>query len=148
MGRSNYVVIWSEAEPPWRRDVPLALRFAVRWGVTVLALLAADLLVTGIEIDGWPALLIAAAILVVARAVLRPVLILLTCPLQLLTLGLALFLVNALILAFTAWLCDLLGIAFEVDGFLAAFLGALVVSGVSFLLDRVVRSQAREIRGA
>src|SRR3990172_6634925 len=105
---------WSQTEPPWDQDVPWIVRLAVRWGITMLGFLAADWIVRGIEIDGWEALLPAAAIFVVARAVLRPLLIFLTCPLQLLTLGLFIFVVNALILAFTDWVCDWWGIAFEV----------------------------------
>ena len=68
-----------------------------------------------------------------------PLLLFLTCPLQLLTLGLFIFVVNALVLAFTAWLSGQLGIKFDVDGFIAAFLGALVVSAVSFALSRFLR---------
>ena len=130
---------WSETEPPWDRDVPWIVRLAVRWGITMVGFLAAEWIVTGIEIDGWEALLPAAAIFVVARAFLRPLLIFLTCPLQLLTLGLFVFVVNALVLAFTAWVCDWWDIPFEVDGFIAAFLGALVISAVSFVLSRFLR---------
>ena len=133
-------------EPPWDRDAPWLFRLAVRWGVTIAALAAADFLIEAIEIADLEALLFAAALFVVVRAVLRPLLLLLTCPLQLLTLGLFLFVVNALVLAFTAWLSGELGIAFDVDGFGAAFLGALVISSVSFALDRVLRAQARSAR--
>jgi len=130
---------WSNTEPPWDRDVPWIVRFAVRWGMTMVGLLVAAWIVRGVEIDGWESLLPAAAIFVVARALLRPLLLFLTCPLQLLTLGLFIFVVNALVLAFTAWLSGQLGIEFDVDGFAAAFLGALVVSVVSFVLSRFLR---------
>jgi putative membrane protein len=115
------------------------VRFAVRWGITIVGLFVAAWIVRDVEIDGWQALLPAAAIFVVARALLRPLLIFLTCPLQLLTLGLFIFVVNALVLAFTAWLSGQLGIEFDVDGFIAAFLGALVISAVSFALSRLLR---------
>ncbi len=101
--------------------------------------LAAEWIVRGVEIEGWESLLPAAAIFVVARALLRPLLVFLTCPLQLLTLGLFIFVVNALVLAFTAWFSGQLGVEFDVDGFIAAFLGALVVSAVSFVLSRFLR---------
>jgi len=133
------ITYWSNTEPPWDRDVPWIVRFAVRWGITMVGLLAAAWIVRGVEIDGWESLLPAAAIFVVARALLRPLLLFLTCPLQLLTLGLFIFVVNALVLAFTAWLSGQLGIKFDVDGFIAAFLGALVVSAVSFALSRFLR---------
>ena len=81
------VSYWTNTEPPWDRDVPWIVRFAVRWGITMVGFLAAAWIVSGVEIDGWESLLPAAAIFVVLRALLRPLLIFLTCPLQLLTLG-------------------------------------------------------------
>ena len=133
------VTYWSNTEPPWDRDVPWIVRFAVRWGITMVGMVAAGWIVRGVEIQGWESLLPAAAIFVVARALLRPLLVFLTCPLQLLTLGLFIFVVNALVLAFTARLSGQLGIEFHVDGFVAAFLGALVISAVSFVLSRFLR---------
>jgi len=131
---------WSETEPPWdRRNVPWIARMTVRWGITMVGFLIAEAVVRGIHIDGWQALLPAAAIFVVARALFRPLLLFLTCPLQLVTFGLFIFVINATILALTAWLCDQWDIAFEVAGFAAAFLGALVISAVSFLLSRLLR---------
>jgi putative membrane protein len=134
-----FVSYWSNTEPPWDADVPWIVRFAVRWGITMVGFLAAAWIVRGVEIEGWESLLPAAAIFVLARAVLRPLLIFLTCPLQLITLGLFILVVNALVFALTAWVCDLLGVEFNVDGFIAAFLGALVVSAVSFALSRFLR---------
>ena len=133
------VTYWSNTEPPWDTDVPWIVRFAVRWAITMVGFLAAAWFVRGVDVDGWESLLPAAAIFVVVRALLRPLLIFLTCPLQLLTLGLFIFVVNALVLAFTDWVCDWWGIGFNVDGFIAAFLGALVISAVSFCLSRVLR---------
>ena len=133
------VTYWSNTEPPWDREVPWLVRLAVRWGITMLGLLAAAWAVRGIDVEDWESLLPAAAIFMVARALLRPLLVFLTCPLQLITLGLFIFVVNAAILAFTAWLCGQLGIEFSVDGVAAAFLGALVVSAVSFALSRLLR---------
>ncbi len=133
------ITYWSNTEPPWDRDVPWIVRFAVRWGITMVGFLVAAWIVRGVEIEGWESLLPAAAVFVVARALLRPLLLFLTCPLQLLTLGLFIFVVNALVLAFTAWLSGQLGVGFDVDGFVAAFLAALVVSAVSFALSRVLR---------
>ena len=140
MGRMIFIRYWGQTEPPWDgASVPWILRLAVRWLVTMLAMLIAGALVRGVDIDGWQALLPAAAIFMVARAFLRALLIFLTCPLEILTLGLFIFVVNALVFAFTAWLSGNLGIGFHVDGFAAALLGALVVSAVSFLFDRVLR---------
>ncbi len=133
------IAYWSNTEPPWDRDVPWIVRLAVRWGITMVGFLAAEWIVTGVEIEGWEALLPAAAIFVVARALLRPLLVFLTCPLQLLTLGLFIFVVNAVVFGFTAWVARRLDVQFDVDGFIAAFLGALVISAVSFALSRLLR---------
>ncbi|MGD0115477.1 MAG: phage holin family protein [Dehalococcoidia bacterium] len=131
---------WGETEPRWERgNVPWIFRLAVRWGFTMLALLAAAALVRGVDVDGWQALLPAAAIFMVARAILRPLLILLTCPLEILTLGLFTVVINALVFAFTAWISGKLSIGFHVDGFVAALLGSLVVSGVYFIAAGVLR---------
>lgn len=138
MSRSVFVY-WQNTEPPWDRDAPWIVRIAVRWLITLLGLVVAAWLVRGVDFDGWPSLFWAAAIFMAARALLRPLLVFLTCPLQLLTLGLFIFVVNALVLAFTAWISDKVGVEFQVDGFVAAFLGAMVVSAVSFVLARILR---------
>ncbi len=138
---------WGETEPRWERaNVPWIFRIAVRWGITMLALLTAAALVRGVDIDGWQALLPAAAIFMLARAVLRPLLILLTCPLEILTLGLFIVVINALVFAFTAWISGKLNIGFHVDGFAAALLGSLVVSGVYFIAAGFLRRQLRRGR--
>ena len=135
---------WGQTEPPWERaNVPWILRLAVRWGITMLAMLIAAALVTGVDIDGWQALLPAAAIFMVSRAILRPLLILLTCPLELITLGLFTVIINAAVFAFTAWFSGKVGVDFSVDGFWAALLGSLVVSGVYFLVSLVLRREPR-----
>jgi putative membrane protein len=144
MRRLIIVRYWGETEPPWGwANVPWIVRLAVRWVVTMLAMLVAAALVTGVDVDGWRALLSAAAIFLVVRAILRPLLVVLTCPLEILTLGLFIFIVNALVFAFTAWVCDRLGVGFHVDGFWAALLGSLVVSGVYFLASFLLRPGPR-----
>jgi putative membrane protein len=77
------------------------------------------------------------------NALLRPLLALLTCPLLILTLGLFTFVINALVLWITSALAGRLGLGFHVDGFGAAFLGALVVSIVSLLLSILVPDPER-----
>ena len=89
--------------------------------------------------DGWEPLLLAAAIYVFLRAVVRPILILLTCPLQLITLGLFILVINALIVILTEEVCDWFSIDFIVHGFWPALIGALVISVVSFVTSRILR---------
>jgi putative membrane protein len=80
-------------------------------------------------------LLAVAIIFGLVNAVVRPIVRLLTLPLFIITLGLFTFIVNALMLLLTAWIGDQFDLAFEVDGFVAALLGALVISVVSFLIN-------------
>lgn len=138
---------WDYSEPPWDRgEVPWIVRVLVRWGITIVGFLAAEWFVNNLFYDsdrfvvaGTEALLLAAAIYVVVRAVVRPLLLLLTCPLQLLTLGLFVFVVNALIVLLVEQLCDWWSIDFVIDGFWPAFIGALVISLVSFVISRFLR---------
>ena len=117
--------------------------------INALALLVAAWLVPGIHLgaagrhpdtNDWITLLVVALIFGLVNAVIRPVVILLSLPVEILTLGLFTFVINALMLLLTSWIVQSLGFGFRVDGFLAALLGALVVSVVSFALSRVLRA--------
>ena len=112
------------------------MRFLVRLLVTAAALWVAIRLVPGIRYDGsgWT-LLVVALVFGIVNAVVRPLLVFLTCPLILLTLGLFLLVLNALMLLLTAWAAGMLGFGFEVDGFAAALVGAVIVSLVSAVLN-------------
>jgi putative membrane protein len=121
------------------------MRFLLRLVITAVALWAAVALVNGITFTGsWLSLLIVALIFGLINAVVRPLLKLLTCPLVLLTLGLFIFVINALMLWLTSTLSVSLGLGFHVSGFAAAFWGALVVSIVSVLLSIFVPDEGRE----
>jgi putative membrane protein len=84
-------------------------------------------------------LLIVALIFGLVNAIIRPVLIVLSLPLEILTLGLFTFVINAFMLLLTSWIAQGMGLAFRVDGFLVALLAALIISIVSFVLSRVLR---------
>jgi putative membrane protein len=100
------------------------------------ALWVASYFIDGIDYVGsWPGLVVVALVFGVVNAFIKPVLTVLSLPVQVLTLGLFTFVINALLLMLTGWLATSLGINFTVHGFLAAFLGALVVSIVSGLLS-------------
>lgn len=118
-------------------------RLLVHWFISALALLVAAWLVPGIRVEGnaWAAYAGMALILGLVNAVLRPLLKLLTCPLILLTLGLFVLVVNALSLLIAARIAAAMGIGFHVDGFLPAFLGALIVSIVTVILSSVAREK-------
>lgn len=83
--------------------------------------------------------LLAALLLGIVNALIRPLVLMVTCLLQLLTLGLFTLVVNALMLLVASWLAEVLGLSFRVHGFGAAFIAAILISVVSMLLTRVVR---------
>ena len=115
--------------------------------INAAALWAATRLVPGISFSGdWRLLFVVALVFGVLNVSVRPVLMLLTLPLFILTLGLFTFVLNALMLWLTGAVSDALDLGFRVEGFGAAFLGALVVTVVSFLLSLFVASGTRDRR--
>jgi len=110
--------------------------FLLRLLINAAALWVAIRLVDGIDHRGsWWSLLFVALVFGVLNASVRPLLTLLSLPIVILTLGLFIFVINALMLRLTGWVSGLLGLGFYVDGFWAAFLGGLIVSIVSLLLS-------------
>lgn len=123
---------------PGREVLFAAVRLLVRILINALALWLAAILVPGIHAGSFWSILAIALVFGFVNALIRPVLKLLSCPVILLTLGLFTLVINALMLMLTAWLGSGLGIDFKVDGFLAAFVGALLISIVSTLLSWVL----------
>jgi len=113
--------------------------FLLRLIVNAAALWVAAQLVRGIVVAGLTPLLLAALVLGLINAIVRPVLVILTLPLTLLTLGLFIFVLNA----FCLWLTSRLVPGFEVHTFGSALLGALVVSIVSWILTAFVSDAGR-----
>lgn len=122
------------------------MRFITRLLINAAALWAAIRLVSGISFEGeWPLLFAVALVFGVLNAVIRPVLFVLTLPFFIVTLGLFTFVLNAFMLWLTSAASDLFGLRFHVDGFGAAFLGALIVTLVSFALSMLIgRDRRRE----
>jgi putative membrane protein len=118
---------------PRREDYGL-LGMATRFVINVAALWLAQALVRGFDIESASALIFGALIFGIVNAVIKPVITIVSCPLTCLTLGFFLLVINALMLGITAWIADLFGLAFEVDGFIAALLGALIIAVTSALL--------------
>lgn len=113
--------------------------FLVRLIVNAAALWVAAQLVPGIVVTGLTPLLLAALVLGLINAVVRPVLLILTLPLTLVTLGLFIFVLNA----FCLWLTSRIVPGFDVHTFGAALLGALVVSIVSWVVTAFVSDAGR-----
>jgi len=107
------------------------MRLLLRFLLNALALWVAAWLIPGIYLASPAAAIIAGIVLGFVNAIVRPVLVLLTLPVTLITLGLFIFIINAICLALTAWVVP----GFTIDGFGSALLGALVVSVVSWLLN-------------
>ena len=115
------------------------MSFLVRLLVNAVALWLATRLVDGISFDGELVfLLVVALIFGVANAIVKPILIVLTFPFLIVTLGLFLLVLNACMLWLTGYISDAAELGFHVSGFRAAFLGGLVVSVVSFVLSLLV----------
>jgi putative membrane protein len=111
----------------------------VRLLINAAALWVATQMVDGISFTGdIPRLLGVAIVFGVLNVVVRPLLKLATCPFYILTLGLFTFVVNAVMLLITSAASEALGLDFHVAGFVPAFIGALVVSIVSFALSLFV----------
>ena len=97
--------------------------FVVRLLLTALGLWVADQLLGGITITGTGALIISALLLGVVNAIIRPIILILTLPLTIVTLGFFVLIVNGISLAIAAWLVP----GFEVQGLWSATIGAIIV---------------------
>jgi putative membrane protein len=111
------------------------LGLAVRFLVNVAALWVAQALVRGFSIDGAGALIFGAIIFGLVNALIRPVVAMFSCLFTIVTLGLFTLIINTMMLGLTAWIAGKFSLDFRVDGFIAAFLGALVISLVSTVLS-------------
>jgi putative membrane protein len=110
------------------------LRFLVFWGVNTLSLWVADELFAGIAFDTTQALVISGLLLGLANTFVKPILLLLMLPITVVTFGLFILVVNALMLLLVAWAVA----GFHVAGFWSGALIALFVSILSFLINRAL----------
>jgi putative membrane protein len=108
-------------------------RFATRWAITTMAVLVAANIVPGIHYQSLTALLVASLLLGVFNAVLRPLLLILSFPLVVFSLGLFTLVINAVLLYFVGQLVK----SFHVDTFGSALIGGLIISIVSIVLNIV-----------
>ena len=118
-------------------------RFFLRWAINAVAIYAAFRLVPGIQAQStyWVSIVLLALVFGLVNALLRPLIILLTCPFILLTLGLFTLVINTFLFWLTGWVGEQFGIGFRVAGFWPALLGGLVVSVVSFILSTLLRDE-------
>ncbi len=111
------------------------MKLIAKWLLSATALLAVTYLYSGVEIKSFPAALIAALVIGVFNTILRPILVILTLPVTVLTLGLFLFVINALMFWAAAGILD----GFHVRGFGAALLGSLIYSALGLIIDSALQ---------
>ncbi|MGE0387526.1 MAG: phage holin family protein [Gammaproteobacteria bacterium] len=104
------------------------------WLVNAVALLAVSYLMPSIRVDNFWSALVAALVLGLVNAVIRPLLVLLTLPVTVLTLGLFIFVINGLLF----WMVGSFIVGFHVGGFWSGVFGAILYSLVSWLLSALV----------
>jgi putative membrane protein len=118
------------------------LIFLVKLAINALALLVVDAMFQKIWFDDQQATIVAAVVLALVNTYLRPLVVILTLPINILTLGLFTLVINALMLKLVSWLIP----AFHVEGFWTAVGGALVISIVSCLLNLFLRPDRAQVR--
>ena len=109
----------------------------IRWLTTTAAIVATAYLLDGIQVSGFFSAVFAAAVLGILNAVLRPVALLLTLPINILSLGLFTFIINALMLKMASGIIP----GFGVYGFWTAIFGSLLISLISWLLNSFIGEQ-------
>ena len=119
----HYVIVYHEA-----------MKIITRILVTALALLITARLITGIDVEGIYPAIIAALILGILNVVVKPILVILTLPVTIVTLGLFMFVINAGLFMFTASFIQ----GFSVSGFWIALLGSLIVSVISAVANNIL----------
>lgn len=106
--------------------------------VNAIAIIAVSTLFEGVIVSGIGGALLAAFILSILNAIVRPVLVVLTLPITILSLGLFLFIINAI----TLWLTDVfLGDTFEMAGFGTAIIAAIIISLINLILNSVIKDE-------
>jgi putative membrane protein len=111
----------------------------IRWLILTAAIIFASYIMDGIHVSGFFSAFFAAAILGILNAVFRPILIILTLPINILSLGLFTFVINALLLKMASGVIS----GFDVHGFWSAVFGSLIISLVSWLLSSFINEQGR-----
>jgi putative membrane protein len=106
----------------------------VRLAITALGLWLADALLAGVAIDNAVTLVVSAVVLGLVNAIVRPVLLILTLPLTLVTLGLFLFVLNAMMISLAGGLVP----GFHIEGLGSAFLAWIIVGGTSWLASQYI----------
>ena len=106
----------------------------IRWLTSTGAIILTSYLLNGIHVEGFLAAFLAAAMLGILNALFRPIALLITLPINILTLGFFTFVINALMLKMASGVIS----GFDVQGFWSAILGSLMISAISWLLNSFI----------
>ena len=112
----------------------------IRWLITTLAIMVIPHLISGVRVEGFGTALAAAAILGILNALVRPILIILTLPLTVITLGVFILVINALLFQLAGAVVS----GFHIDSFWSALLGSLIVSVVSWIMNFAIAGEMGE----
>jgi putative membrane protein len=117
------------------------MRFIVKLLVTALAVWVAAYVLPGVHLENdAKTIVIVALVLALLNAIVKPILIIFTIPVTIVTLGLFLLVINALMVVWTSKLVD----GFKVDGWLTALFFSLIVSVVSYILHSIAKDRSRD----
>ena len=111
----------------------------IRWLILTAAIMAASYLIDGIRVSGFFSAFCAAAVLGILNALFRPILFILTLPINIMTFGLFTFVINALLLKMSSGVIP----GFDVHGFWSAIFAALIISGVNWILSSFINEHGR-----
>lgn len=111
------------------------MKLLAKWLLSAAALLAVAYLYSGVQIQSYSSALIAALVIGLLNSVLRPILVILTLPVTVVTLGLFLFVINALMF----WAAASLLAGFNVSGFAGALIGSLIYSVLAIIIDSTLQ---------
>jgi putative membrane protein len=121
------------------------LNFCLTWLVAAISLLVTAKIVPGIEVSSFTAAIFAVVIIGFVNATVKPIITILTLPLTILSLGLFLFVVNAISLSLAGWLASAFDIGFKVSGFWPPLFGSIVLSLVSGFIGKFVKLEPNQI---
>lgn len=107
------------------------MKLIIKWLLSAAALLLVAYLYSGVQVSSFTAALVAAFVIGLFNIILRPVLVVLTLPVTVVTLGLFLFVINALMFWAAAYVLD----GFQVSGFVGALVGSLIYSVLGIVID-------------
>jgi len=116
------------------------MRFLIKLLLTALVVLGAGYLLPGVSVDDYVAALFAGIVIALLNAILKPILVVLTIPLTILTLGLFLLVINAALILLAAYLID----GFYVDGFWWALLFSIILSLAVSLIESLTGSKSKK----